>query len=216
MLNMEGAGRDSGSSRESEADGVCGGLTIGLFSGKTCWACCRLNPDHPHFLDAPASGTLVRYPKSWGSCSFTLLFLSWWGQLFLLGKFLLGSEKFQLDGWEDASNMKLSSFYFCAFFLRSFVSLCCCRLLIWPQNSPRAVFVLGQLSNCWSFWEAGGWGLLRCHFDDITSAHFLEVFFFFYCLVLKVFSISLPNFVSLVLLLLCNEFSIFNSLFQNN
>ena len=44
----------------------------------------------------------------------TLFFSFWQGALFLAGKFPLETEQWQLEGWDDASEMKLSSFSTCA------------------------------------------------------------------------------------------------------
>lgn len=42
-----------------------------------------------------------------------LTFFSQWKKLFLAAEFPLGTEWCQLEGWDDASNMQLSSFSFC-------------------------------------------------------------------------------------------------------
>lgn len=143
-------------------------------------------------------------PKVGEAAPLPLLFLSWWGQLFLLGKLLLGSEKLQLEGWEDAGNMKLSSFSLSVLFFLDLLFYCVaadCHSD--PRTLPELFLFFGQLSNCWFFWEAGGC-LLRLPFWWHNCPLFRSLFFFSYCLVLKVFSIP-PNLVSLVLLLLCNE-----------
>lgn len=70
-----------------------------------------------------------------------LLFLSWWGDLFLDRKFLLGAEQYRPGGLDEAGKMKLAFLPF----LQLFSCLCSTILVIFffsgLLNSPRVIFV---------------------------------------------------------------------------
>ena len=96
------------------------------------------------FLGRNKSGLSCRAPKS-GEAGHILLSFSGQRELVIVGQFLC-----QSGVWDDANKMKL----FFLPFLYSYSHFCSIMLLKF----------LTELSNCWSLWRDGGWGLLLCHF----------------------------------------------------
>lgn len=62
--------------------------------------------------------------KCWSCWSLRSFYLSWWEELFLAGKFPLGTEQCWLAWWDESGKMKLSSFSSCAIILRFFAPWC--------------------------------------------------------------------------------------------
>ena len=90
------------------------------------------------------------------------------GNYFQVGMFPLDAKQCLPGGRDDAGKIKLSSFPLCVFFSRFFVPLYCWSFLSGLLGSPRAIFVCGKLSSCWSLLGHGGWGLLLCSFGAVT------------------------------------------------
>lgn len=84
-------------------------------------------------------------PKGWGSWMLTPLFLSWWEELFIARIFPLDPEQSWLGGWDDAREMKLSSFSSYAVFIGSFVPMCCSNFFSRLQSC-----FCSWIANCWS------------------------------------------------------------------
>lgn len=116
-------------------------------------------------------GPLCSALKGWGRWS---LILPSKENFFELGSFPFRAEECQLRGWEDAGKMKCLLSLNVWLFSGSTVLM---KFPKWTPELPRAVLIHRELPNYWSLLGNRGWGLLCCHFGDITHADHFPQFF---------------------------------------
>lgn len=150
-----------------------------FFSCESYWAFCWVGRDCSHWVAALGSPcfppVLLALPllclssSGWAEADCSALpagFLPWLGSL--TGEFPPAAQRCQLHGTCRHKEAKFLCFL-CGYFQ---VCLFVCflllwlKFLLWTSDSPGAVFVPRQLSNCLSLWRAGG-ALLHHHFGQI-------------------------------------------------